>query len=206
MTRPFGNQLRQSSAVSEQSFADNMPDVYPVEEWRAYYWTMDESGALVARSASIHVPAGATAVTAQVQIGETGVVESVRRWGVALRGQILEDIGFDTGSLLSHDRSRFGSDDQEALHIVTNATHFDLPGYFIIASDEHPFLLFDPEGILKGSFTQWYTFAGALAYLVTDGRLQTSFSLTYEKDRHLYGKVMRALYELLSERKQANSR
>lgn len=201
MSRKAGNQLRASSATLNQSVADNLPNLYPVDDWRAYYWAMDQDGSLVECKASIHVPAGVSSISFPVEIGQQGVIENVRRWGVTLRGQILEDIDFDIGSLLSHDRSRFRSDDQEALHLATDATHFDLPGYFIIASDEHPFLLFDPAGELKGSFTQWYTHAGALAYLVTDGRLATSFSLTYEKDRRLYDKVMRALNELLAERK-----
>jgi hypothetical protein len=80
-------------------------------------------------------------------------------------------------------------------------THFELPGFFILGSQEHPFLLFDPNGDLKGSYTKWYTYAGALAYLVTDGRLQTSFGLTWEKDRVLYEKVMRALHEVMQEKK-----
>jgi hypothetical protein len=36
---------------------------------------------------------------------------------------------------------------------------------------------------------------------VTDGRLQTSFGLTWEMDRVLYDKVMRALNEVLEEKK-----
>jgi hypothetical protein len=117
----------------------------------------------------------------------------------------LEAIGFDLTPLFSHDRTRFADDDAEALHLVTDMTHFDLPGFFILASEEHPFLLFDPNGDLKGSYTRWYTHAGALAYIVTDGRLQTNFGLTWEKDKVLYQKVMRALNEEM-ERKRRSAR
>lgn len=200
MVRPPGNQLRQSSAPTGQLVADNHPNLYPIEEWRAYYWTMNAAGALEQARAIIHVPAGVARLTRPIEIGENGVIGNVRRWGVVLKGRILEDVGFDPTPFLSHDRQRFPNDDAEALHIVTDVTHFDLPGLFILASEEHPFLLFDPDGDLKGSFTNWYTHAGALAFLVTDGKLQTSFGLTWEKDRILYHRVMRALNELMATR------
>jgi hypothetical protein len=145
---------------------------------------------------------GVGEVTERVQIGEQGIVEHVRRWGVMLRGGVLEAIGFDPTPFLSHDRTRFLTDDSEALHLITNMTHFDLPGFFLLASEEHPFLLFDPEGELKGIDTRWYTHAGALAYVVSDGRLATSFGLTWQEDRKLYNKVMRVLNEEMEKRKK----
>jgi hypothetical protein len=135
-------------------------------------------------------------------IGEPGVVENVRRWGVILRGGILEDIGFDPTPFLTRDRSRFLTDDAEALHLITNVTHFDLPGFFVLASEEHPLLLFDPNGTLKGSYTRWYTHAGALAYLVSDGKVATSFGLTWQEDRVLYRKVMKILNEEMEKKKR----
>jgi hypothetical protein len=85
---------------------------------------------------------------------------------------------------------------------MTLLTHFDLPGDFIIASDEHPFLLFDPEGDLKGSDTHWFTQAGALAYLVSDGQIKISFDLVWRKDKDLYHKVMEWLNDELEKRKR----
>lgn len=199
MRKRAGDQLRESTARPDQ-IADNMPDRFPVEEWRAYYWTMNSEGKLAEGRAILRLPLGIAAATRELRSGETGLIENVRRWGVSLRGEMLEAIGFDLSSLLSHDRARFPSDDAELLHLATDLTHYDLPGFFILASEEHPFLLFDPEGVLKGRYTQWYTYAGALAYLVTDGRLATSFGLTWEKDRTLYDKVMRTLNEMLEEK------
>ena len=98
----------------------------------------------------MRLPRGVGAVTREVRNGKPGIIEHVRRWGVTLRGGILEDTGFDPTPLLSRDRTRFASDDAEALHLITLMTHYDLPGFFVIASEEHPFLLFDPEGTLKG--------------------------------------------------------
>lgn len=202
MRRRGGNQLRESSARADDLIADNLPNLFPVEDWHAYYWTMNHEGDLEQGHSLLRLPHGVNRVTSEVEIGQPGAVENVRRWGVALRGGMLEAIGFDPTPLLSRDRSRFLTDDAEALHLITNATHFDLPGYFVIASEEHPFLLFDPAGALKGSYTNWYTYAGALAYLVSNGRVQTSFGLTWEEDRPLYRKVMSILKrELETKRK-----
>ncbi len=200
MRKRIGNQFRESSARAGEMVADNLPNLYPVEEWRAFYWSMNREGRLEEGRAILRLPQGIGASTPAVQIGRPGVVENVRRWGVALRGGILEDIGFDPTPLLSHDRSRFANDDIEALHLITNVTHFDLPGYFLIASEEHPFLLFDPAGELKGSYTRWYTYAGALTYLVSEGRATISFSLTWQEDKELYQRVMKALNDELKKR------
>lgn len=201
MRKRLGDQLRQSSAHADQLIADNLPNLYPVEEWRAFYWTMNPDGSLAQGRAILHLPSGIGPITPEVEIGQSGVVEHVRRWGVALRGGTLEALGFDPTPFLTQDRTRFPSDDAEALHLITHMTHFDLPGFFILASEEHPFLLFDPSGDLKGSYTGWYTHAGALAFVVSDGKVQASFGLTWQKDRNLYQEVMRILNEELTKKR-----
>ncbi len=202
MRKRVGNQFRESSARADELVAENLPNLYPVEEWRAFYWTMNPDGRVEEGRAILRLPRGVGEIAPRIEIGEPGVIEHVRRWGVALHGGILEEIGFDPTPLMSHDRSRFLTDDAEALYLITYVTHFDLPGFFILASEEHPFLLFDPEGDLKGSYTRWYTHAGALAFLVTDGRLQASFGLTWQEDRGLYNRVMKALNEEMEEKKK----
>ncbi len=200
-----GNELRESSAPAEQGVSDNLPGLFPVEEWNAYYWAMDADGRLHEGRALLNVLKGIGEIAAEVKAGENGVIEHVRRWGVALRGGLLEALGFDPTPFLTHDRTRFANDDAEALSLVTNLTHFDLPGHFIIASEEHPFLLFDPEGRLKGTFTHWYTQAGALAFLVSDGRVHTSFALTWDKDRKLYAEIMRMLEAEMEHKRRKRS-
>ncbi len=200
MKRFTGDQFRQSSQRRD-AIVENLPNRFPVEEWRAFYWTLEPDGNLTTAHAVMHLPRGLGQVTRSVNIGEYGVIEHTRRWGVTLRGGFMDYIDLDLDALLTHDRARFSSDDAEALHLMTMLTNFDLPGYFIVASDEHPFLLFDPEGDLKGSDTHWFTHAGALAYLVSDGEIKISFDLVWEKDKELYKKVMMWLNEELAKRK-----
>lgn len=199
MKKLSGDQFRQSLQRVD-AIVENLPNQFPVEEWRAFYWTLEPDGKLTTQHAVIHLPRGLGAVTRRVAIGEYGIIEHTRRWGITLRGDFINYIDLDLDALLTHDRSRFASDDAEALHLMTLLTHFDLPGFFIIASDEHPFLLFDSEGDLKGSDTRWFTHAGALAYLVSDGQIKISFDLVWDKDKELYKKVMQWLNEELAKR------
>lgn len=201
MSKPSAGHFRQSLQPSN-AIVENLPDLYPTEEWRAFYWTLEPDGNLATAHAVMHLPRGACHVTPRISIGAAGIVEHVRRWGVTLRGAFVQEVGLDLDSLLTHDRARFSSDDAEALHLMTLLTHFDLPGYFIIASDEHPFLLFDPEGDLKGSDTHWFTQAGALAFLVSDGHIKISFDLVWRKDKDLYRKVMQWLNDELENKKR----
>jgi hypothetical protein len=201
MRKHSASQFRQSLHPAG-AIVENLPRLFPVEEWRAFYWTLEPDGSLTTAHAVIHLPRGVGAVTPRVSIGEAGIIEHVRRWGVTLRGAYVQDIGLDLDAMLTHDRARFSSDDAEALHLMTLLTHFDLPGHFIVASQEHPFLLFDPEGDLKGSDTHWFTQAGALAYLVSDGQIKISFDLVWQKDKHLYHKVMQWLNDELENRKR----
>jgi hypothetical protein len=201
MKKPIGDQFRESQQRAD-AVVRNLENLFPVEEWRAFYWTLARDGSLTTANAVIHLPRGLGAVTRRVSIGEYGIIEHTRRWGVTLRGGFLDYLDFDLDALLTRDRARFSSDDAEALHLMTMLTNFDLPGYFIVASDEHPFLLFDPAGDLKGSDTHWFTYAGALAYLVSDGAIKISFELVWEKDKALYKKVMQWLNEELEKKKR----
>lgn len=201
MSKPSAGHFRQSQQPAN-AIVENLTDLYPTEEWRAFYWTLEPEGNLATAHAVIHLPRGTSRVNPRISIGNAGIVEHVRRWGVTLRGAFVQDMGLDLDALLTHDRARFSSDDAEALHLMTLLTHFDLPGYFVIASDEHPFLLFDPEGDLKGSDTHWFTQAGALAFLVSDGQIKISFDLVWRKDKDLYRKVMQWLNDELEKKKR----
>lgn len=200
MRKPTGDQFRPSAQPTD-SIVENLPNLFPTEEWRAFYWTLEPDGTLATAHAVIRLPRGLGAVTKRVAIGEYGIIEHTRRWGVTLRGGFIDYIDLDLDALMTHDRTRFGSDDAEALHLMTLLTHFDLPGHFILASDEHPFLLFDPNGDLKGSDTHWFTHAGALAFLISDGEIKISFELVWKQDKDLYHKVMEWLNQELDKKK-----
>ncbi len=186
-----GNALRRSRAANDTTVVNNLPGRYPVEDWLARYWTVTESGELEQRQVTIQLPRGYAGACLEIEVGYNGCIDRVRRWGVTCYISVLNDIGFDPQSLLTHDRVRFpGGDDQEIIHVLMAATHFDLPGHFVIASPEHPFLLFAPDGCLKGSYTRWWTYLGALAYLTSGGAVSASFLLTAEEAPSLYRQAL----------------
>ena len=158
--------MRPSTAKDDGQPINNLPGLYPTEDWGVYYWDVGPQGGLCSRRAVIQLPYGYAGACQEVVIGQSGCVHRVRRWGVQCYTRILQDIGFDPSLYLSHDQERFrNGEDEEIISILIHATHFDLPAHFVIASERHPLLLFDPQGILKGSYTRWHTHLGALAYI-----------------------------------------
>ncbi len=203
MSKSPGNVMRQSTASSDAEVINNFPGLYPTEDWRAYYWVVTERGDLVDRKVTVQLPKGYADACPEVEIGQQGCIYKVRRWGLACYPSILEEIGFDPTPLLTHDRERFpGGDPQEILHVMIKATHFDLPGHFIIASQQHPLLLFDPEGTLKGSYTKWRTYMGALAWLASDGAVDANFELLRTTNPKLYKEALGYLLNALRQRAQ----
>jgi len=197
MTRALGDAMRQSSASPEERVFNNLPGLYPVEDWRVYYWAVNKKGELEQRQAVVQLPRGFSRVCPEVGIGESGCILRVRRWGFGCYPSLLEEMGFDFSPLLTHDRERFADEGQEVLHLAFQITHFELPGFFIIASDEHPFLLFDPEGLLKGSYTRWCTYLGALAYLISGGKMGAGFLRLEREMKGLYREAVLLLREAL---------
>jgi hypothetical protein len=178
MPRSAGNTMRRSTAPPDAEVINNFPGRYPTEDWRAYYWVVTERGDLLDRRVTIQLPQGYTDVCPQVEIGQNGCIYRVRRWGVACYASLLEEMAFDPAPLLTHDQERFpDGEGQEILQMMIHATSFDLPGHFVIASQQYPFLLFDSEGKLKGSYTRWHTYLGALAWLVSGGKVNADFEL-----------------------------
>lgn len=193
MVRLAGNTMRRSTAPADAEVINNFPGRYLTEDWRAYYWVVTEKGDLVDRRATIQLPLGYADVCPAVYPGQNGCIHSVRRWGVACYTSLLEEMGFDPDVLVTHDQEGRGEEGELTLRAMIQVTHFDLPGHFIIASWEHPFSLFDPEGILKGSYTTWCTYLGALAWLASGGKVGASFEFLEVANRELYEEAVRLL-------------
>jgi hypothetical protein len=186
--------MRPSTARDDGVPINNLPGLYPVEDWVVHYWDVGAQGELDSRQAVIQLPLGYAQACPPVQIGQAGCVHKVRRWGVQLYTRTLQDIGFDPSNYLSQDRARFpGGDEAEMISILIHATHFELPAHFVIASEQHPLLLFDPHGVLKGSHVRWHTYVGALAYLVSEGRVNGTFGRLLAENRPLYDQALRYL-------------
>jgi hypothetical protein len=192
------NTMRLSTARDDGRPINNLPGLYPTEDWVVHYWDVEPQGRLRSRQAIIQLPLGYAHACCAVSIGERGCVYQVRRWGVQCYTRILQDIGFDPTEYLRQAAERFpGSADGVLITILLQATHFDLPGYFIIASDQHPLLLFEPDGTLKGSHTRWYSYLGALAYIVSEGRVNRRFSRLYAANRGLHDSALHYLLQAL---------
>jgi hypothetical protein len=204
--RPLGDAFRASTAPPDASVLNNFPGQYPTEDWRVFYWTVDEQGELADRSVTLQFPAGFGAACAHVALGEPGCVYKVRRWGIACYPSILSEIEFDPAPLVTGDAARFpGGEGQELLHIYLHATHFDLPGHFVIADRVYPLLLFDPTGALKGSWQYGPTYMGALAWQVSGGTLDVDFELMRTTAPWLYQRVEDDLLRALRQEGETNS-
>ena len=190
--------MRLSSALDDGRPINNLPGLYPTEDWAVHYWDVGPCGELRSRQAVIQLPHGCAQVCPEIPIGQRGCVRCVRRWGIQCYSSMLQDMGFDPFRYLSGDRERFpGGDDEEIVSIIIQATHFDLPAHFVIASRQHPLLLFDPQGLLKGSYTQGHTYLGALAYLVSGGKVTGSFGVLHAHDPALYQEALNYLLKAL---------
>jgi|DewCreStandDraft_2_1066082.scaffolds.fasta_scaffold02206_13 hypothetical protein len=202
----LGNGFRASTAPPDATVINNFPGQYPTEDWMVFYWTVDAQGRLADRSVTLQFPRGYAAACPEVSLGEPGCIYRVRRWGLACYPSILSQIDFDPAPLVTGDRERFpGGEDQELLHIYLHATHFDLPGYFIIADQVYPLLLFDPSGTLKGSWQWGPTYLGALAWQVSGGKLDVDFELMRTEAPWLYQRVASDLLRALREGKEAGN-
>ncbi len=192
MVRRGGNAYRPTVAPPDAEVINNLPGLYPVEDWRVCYWTVGEDGALRERAVTLQLPAGYAHSCGPVRVGEAGCVLRVRRWGVGCRISLLERTGFDRLAILGPD-----APDELLLEVCFASTHFDLPGGFVIADPEYPLLLFDPEGVLKGSSTWGISYLGALAYLVSGGRVASDFQRTRRTAPRLYRTAVAELLECL---------
>lgn len=196
MRRAAGNTMCPSSAPPGAQIINNFPGAYPHEDWCVHYWTVDPRGKLAERQVTVQLPQGYGQVCPEVEIGQRGCICHVRRWGLTCYPSLLEEIGFDPWPLLSLTREY--SDPAAALmHIMIEVTRFDLPGHFIIASEQYPLLLFDPTGTLKGSYTQWQTYLGALAWMASEGRVNSQFELLRTTNPRLYRESVAYLRQVL---------
>jgi len=198
MTEFLSNTMRPSVATDDGQPINNLPGLYPTEDWRVQYWDVEASGEVRKRQAIVQLPEGYAGACPEVIVGQRGCVHRVRRWGVQCYTRILQELDFDPAQYLGYDAQQFpGGDDGEMISILLKATHFDLPAHFVIASVEHPLLMVDPQGVLKGSFARWFTRLGALAYMVSGGKVSQYFGELPLEDRSLYEEALGYLLDAL---------
>ncbi len=181
MAQRGGNAFRPSTAPPDAEVLNNLPGRYPVEDWRVCYWAVTSDGTLVEHAVTLQLPIHYAAVCPPIRLGQPGCVLRVRRWGVGCKPSLLEPAGFDPLAVAGA-----GASDETLMWICFAATHFDLPGDFVIADPDYPLLLFDPQGQLKGSSVWGISLLGALAYLASDGRVASDFQRTRREAPGLY--------------------
>lgn len=194
MPRRGGNAFRPSQALPDVRVVNNLPGRYPVEDWRAYYWAVANDGALRDRYVIVQLPRGYAEACPPVAWGEQGCIYQVRRWGLACLPSLLERIGFDPAPLVGSDAPA-----SEFVRVYLEATHFDLPGGFIIADPDYPLLLFDPAGDLKGACISGISYLGALAWIATHGRVATDFQRMRREAPDLYRQAVEDFHRALVE-------
>jgi len=187
------NTLRPSTAPDDVTILNNYPGHYPTEDWTARYWSVTQAGGLEQRQVTLQLPRGFSAPCTPVTVGHPGCVRVVRRWGFGCYPEVLNEIDFDVATLVSDPE-----DDAQWLAHYFAVVTFDLPGYFVIASPSHPFLLYDPAGTLKGGYIQWRTHLGALSYMV--GGLDASFIRLQIETPVLYQQSLNYLLQAVHER------
>jgi hypothetical protein len=170
MPRRGGNVFGASQAPADLELANSFPGCYPVEDWRTYYWAVADDGGLRERHVTVQLPQGYAGACPPVTWGDRGCIYHVRRWGLACWPCLLESIGFDPTPLVGP-----GAPASDLLHVYLAATRFELPGGFIIADLDFPFLLLDPGGELKGCCISGISYLGALAWLATGGCVAADF-------------------------------
>jgi hypothetical protein len=198
MPRRGGNAFRVSQAPADLKVANNLPGCYPIEDWHAYYWATADNGGLRERHVTIQLPQGYADACPPVTWGGPGCIYHVRRWGLSCRPSLLEAIGFDPTPLVGS--KALASD---FLHVYLAATHFDLPGGFIIADLDYPLLLFDPAGDLKGCCISGISYLGALAWLATGGRVAADFQRVRREAPKLYCRAVEEFGRALAEKSDA---
>ncbi|MFC2037908.1 hypothetical protein ACFLYD_08130 [Chloroflexota bacterium] len=186
-----GDSLRGSKVPLTATAVDNSGGAYPTEDWEAAYFCVSRRGALVGQRVTVRAPAGLALACPRVWTGQPGCVYGVRRWGFSLRPSALEAAGFDPTPLL------LTGDDAEILRITLQAAAFDLPGEFVIASPEHPFRLLAPDGTLRGSWTRWRTYLGALAFFASGGKVDAAFIRYWVEAKSSYGQAVDICLEAL---------
>jgi hypothetical protein len=194
MTRRGGNAYRPTKAPPDAKVINNLPRRYAVEDWRVCYWTVADDGSLSEHAVTIQLPTGYADACDPVRVGQPGCVLRVRRWGLGCRISLLGAAGFDPFAAAAPHAS-----DRVLAEVCLAATHFDLPGGFVIADIDYPLILFDPGGALKGSSAAGISYLGALAYFSSQGRVASDFQRVRREAPSMYREAVADLQLFLSD-------
>jgi hypothetical protein len=154
------NMWRPSSASEEKALFGPSSD-YKSEEWILDYFYVDEDGHLGRNKISAFLPLGYDrAYKLHGDPGrKEGPIYKVRAWGMEFACRYLQ---FCTEYLKVRDEN--GKTIQERASWDLQAVGWDLPGYYTIASEEHPFTATSPSG-KEYAYDFWSTEEQAITQL-----------------------------------------
>lgn len=137
------NMDRPSEAERGVRLLKGPSDGYPAEAWLLDYWSVGPDLVVSRGEARCLLPAGyERAYAASGEPQPEGPIYKVRAWGIAFYTSFLKgcpEYLWERERLCGDDRGR-----QAGFNI--DATHWDLPGYYVIASEQHPLRAFSPTG------------------------------------------------------------
>ena len=154
------NMVRPSSASPDLKILNGPSDKYPTEDWLLNYFSVEKNESISKREVICKLPYGYEKAWDEHGDPERleGPIYKVRAWGMEFCVYYLkwcEDYKKIRDSIVRNDRSSKACFDLDAIG-------WDLPGYFIIASNEHPFHATSPAK-KRYVYDSWCTFEQALS-------------------------------------------
>ncbi|MFB0562966.1 MAG: hypothetical protein ACETWM_17345 [Candidatus Lokiarchaeia archaeon] len=154
------NMVRPSSASPDLKILNGPSDKYPTEDWLLDYFSVERDRSLSKRSVTCRLPRGyekSWNKHGDLERPE-GPIYKVRAWGMEFCVYYLKwcDVYQKIRDSIVNDAK------SSKACFDLNAIGWDLPGYFIIGSKEHPFYATSPAQ-KRYVYDSWCTFEQALS-------------------------------------------
>jgi hypothetical protein len=155
------NAFRPSKARERETVLAGPSSEYGTEEWMLDYFSVEKDRTLLRREAKCLLPAGYERAYLEHadRPRSEGPIYKVRAWGVEFLCAYLRWCP-DFVQV----RDRHARDEGERARWDLEAVGWDLPGYFVIGSHEHPFAAAGPGGT-KYVYDYWCSYEDALLHV-----------------------------------------
>jgi hypothetical protein len=155
------NRYRPSTADPAQNTLYGPSREYPVEEWLLDYFFIEKNKSPVLRTVACMLPLGYEHAYERFgdKLFREGPIDKVRAWGIQFMYAFLRFCP-------DYERIRNGltKTQNEKRQFNLEAVAFELPGYFMIASNEHPLIAYSPSK-KKFIYDYWLDEEQAIYYI-----------------------------------------